>query len=97
MYEGYYPFMVVFSVFVIIAFLVYLSGNRYCRREEGKDDNYACGEKIPYNGIGSENFYPALKGLGFGTLRRSYSGRLSDYILWMVVGMMFVLMGLLIL
>lgn len=87
MFEHWSLFVTVFSAFMGIGLAVYLLGNRKTRAENMKSETYTCGEPFPKTSVGPENFYGAIKeNLRTDEMRRLHSGRLSDYVLWLVVG-----------
>ena len=93
MFENWSVFVLSFLVFTALGFLVYLLGNRKSRFEERKYETYTCGEPFPKVHVSPENFYVAVKkSLGIKDLREIHSGRLSDYLLWFVIGLVLVIL-----
>ena len=87
MFEYWSLFSSAFAGFVVLGFLIYLMGNRRTRSEERKYETYTCGEPFEKVRINPDNFYTAIKkGLGIRDIREIHSGRLSDYLLWLFVG-----------
>ena len=59
------------------------------RKPREKSRMFACGMEVPPKdaGLPSDSYYSYLKHvLGTGHLARLHSGRLSDYIIWIIVG-----------
>lgn len=91
MFEVWSFFILIFAAFIGLGLIIYLLGNRKTRFEEGKYDTYTCGEPFPKVSIGSQNFYDSVKrNLGLRDLRDLHSGKLSDYLLWFLAGMVVV-------
>ncbi len=85
-------FTAAFLGFAAVGLLIYMSGSRRRRVEGWKNEAYTCGEPFPSTPMGPQNFYSAVrKNLRIDELRRMHSGRLSEYLLWMVVGIVAVL------
>jgi hypothetical protein len=92
MFEYWSGFMLAFAGFFLLGLFIYLLGSRKTRFEERKGDTYTCGEPFPVSDVGADNFYEAIKkNLHINAIRKIHSGRTSDYLLWMVVGMVAVL------
>jgi hypothetical protein len=92
MFEYWSQFILAFAGFFLLGLLIYLLGSRKTRFEEKKTDTYTCGEPFPVSDVGADNFYEAVKkNLHVDEIRKIHSGRLSDYLLWMVTGMVAVL------
>jgi hypothetical protein len=87
MFEYWSVFILAFLGFIGLGLLIYLLGNRKTRAEDRKGDTYTCGEPFPATGVPSDSFYEAvIKNLRIDDIRRLHSGRLSEYLLWLVVG-----------
>lgn len=87
MFEYWTLFILAFTGFIFLGFFIYLLGNRKLRVEEMKFETYTCGEPFPRVSMSAENFYHAIKkALGLDNLRIYHSGKLSDYLIWIVVG-----------
>jgi hypothetical protein len=87
MFEYWSFFTMAFIGFIFLGFLIYLLGNRKSRVEEMKFETYTCGEPFPKVSMSAENFYHAIKkALGIKDLRIYHSGKLSDYLIWIVAG-----------
>ena len=92
MFEYWSVFILAFLGFIGLGLLIYLLGNRKKRAEERKGDTYTCGEPFPETGVPSDGFYEAIvKNLRVDDIRRLHSGRLSDYLLWLMVGIVAVI------
>jgi|GEM_PF-1742140 len=93
MFEQWSLFVLAFMGFVFLGFLIYLLGNRKSRKEEMKYETYTCGEPFPKVSMGTENFYHVIKrALGIRDLRSYHSGRLSDYLMWIVIGTVIIIL-----
>lgn len=93
MFEYWSLFVLTFFCFIGLGFLIYFMGNRKSRVEERKYETYTCGEPFPKVHVSSENFYAAIKkSLGIGDLRNIHSGKLSDYLLWFLIGMVILML-----
>jgi hypothetical protein len=98
MFENWSLFGVVFFGFIVIGFVIYSMGSRKTRYEKMKYETYTCGEPFPKVRIGTDNFYAAIKkGLGTRDIRHIHSGKLSDYLIWMLLGIVAVLLMVLVL
>lgn len=82
-----------FMFFTAIGLLIHLLGRRPGGRPApGRDEAYTCGEKFPVTDVGHENFYRTIKRvLELSKLRHAHTGRLSDYLLMILVGFVAVL------
>ncbi len=97
MFEEWSLFIGFFFVFLFLGLVIYLFGNRSFRSEEGKEDTYTCGEPFKKISVRSDNFYQAIiENTGLRRLREFHTGRVSDYLLWMVVGMAIILVMILV-
>lgn len=93
MFEYWSLFILTFAGFIGLGLLIYFLGSRKSRPEEKKYETYTCGEPFQKVSIGTENFYDAIiKNLGIPSLQNLHSGKLSDYLLWLVVGITAVLL-----
>lgn len=87
MFEQWSLFVLAFLGFIFLGFLIYLLGNRKTREEGMKYETYTCGEPFPRVEMSTENFYHAIKkALGIRDLKTYHSGKLSDYLLWIMIG-----------
>ena len=76
-----------------IGFAIYLLGNKKSRFEDKKYDTYTCGEPFPKVRVSPDNFYVSIKkSLGIRDIREMHSGKLSDYLLWLLIGLIVVLL-----
>jgi len=98
MFESWFWVTVPFALFALIGLLIYKLG-RYPKKEEpGKTESYTGGEDLPELRVEADNFYQAIKRLfRLGRLRDIHSGDLSDYLLWMVAGLTFLLITVMLL
>lgn len=88
MFEMWTNVIIIFLCFLFIGIIIYLLGNRKVKEEGIKRETYTCGEKIPLVHVGAENFYEAIKkNLRVDEISKLHSGKLSDYILWLVIGL----------
>ncbi|MFH1237512.1 MAG: hypothetical protein V1648_03875 [Candidatus Aenigmatarchaeota archaeon] len=87
MFENWSHFILAFLGFICIGLIIYLTGNRGKKTEGWKNEPYTCGEPFPMADVGADNFYGSIKqSLRIDEIRKLHSGRLTDYLLWMVVG-----------
>ena len=97
MFKNWTLFIGSFVGFILIGFLIYLIGNRSFRPEGKKDETYTCGEPFQKVSVTSDNFYQAIiKGMELNKLRDVHTGKLSDYVLWLVVGIVIIIMMVLV-
>jgi hypothetical protein len=93
MFEQWSRFIIAFAGFVSLGIIIYLLGSRKTRAEAMKKEAYTCGETLPKIYVGPENFYEALKeNLRLDYISKLHSGKLSDYVLWLVIGLTALLM-----
>lgn len=93
MFEQWSFFILIFLGFMGLGFLIYFLGNRESRFEDRKFETYTCGEPFPKVSIAPQNFYIAIKkSLGIRELRDLHSGKLSDYLLWFLIGLTIILL-----
>ena len=92
MFESWFWVTVPFAAFAIIGLLIYKLGRYPKKAEPGKEESYTGGEDLPELRVEADNFYQAIKrAFRLGRLREVHSGDLSDYLLWMVAGLTFLL------
>jgi hypothetical protein len=87
--------ILVFLLLLLILITVYAVGKGPVKRKRQKI--YACGEDIPPEklNVPQDSFYAVLaRTLRIGWLRRMHTGRLSDYVVWIVMGLLFILVVL---
>jgi hypothetical protein len=87
--------IMMFLVFLAVFMVIYAIGKRPVRRKEQKI--YACGEDIPPErlNVPQDSFYRVfVKSLRIVWLERLHSGNLSDYLLWIVLGLAFMVIVL---
>ena len=93
MFEKVFQGLVVFLFFSGIGFLIYKIGKEPKERDKRKFQNYTCGEPFPEVRIGSENFYQTLKeSLGLKRLRDIHSGDVTEYLIWVFLGLVAILL-----
>jgi flagellar basal body-associated protein FliL len=93
MFEYWSWFILAFLGFICLGYLIYYFGNKSKKPEGKKSETYTCGEPFPKVSVKPENFYQAIrKGLAFERLRNIQSGKLSDYLLWIIIGIVVVLL-----
>ena len=93
MFEYWSFFILAFIGFSGLGLLIYLLGSRESKAECKKNETYTCGEPFPKVSIGSDNFYDSIKkNLRIGDIQKMHSGKLSDYLLWLVAGIVAVLL-----
>ena len=83
-----------FIMFTFIGFIIYLLGKSPKGRNIAhKYETYTCGERFQVTDIGHENFYgPIKRVLELSRLQRAHTGRLSDYLLMVVIGFAIILL-----
>jgi hypothetical protein len=88
----------VFGTLLLVLFLIFklLEKNRMRAAGHQKEGNrmYACGEDLKPEelNIPAESFYKVfIRILGLGAVRKAHSGRLGDYLLWVAVGAVLVI------
>ena len=80
------------AIFTVLGLLIYVAGRRPKKSEPGKEETYTCGEDMPDIRVQADNFYQVIrKSFRLGKLRHIHSGDLSDYVLWVVVGLTLIL------
>ena len=88
MFEYWSLVMLLIIGFTFLGYLIYLLGKKSMKKETGKEKIYTCGEPFSVVGISSESFYESIKkNLRFEKLKFLQSGKLSDYLLWILVGL----------
>ena len=93
MFEEWSLFISAFVGFAFLGFLIYILGNRKTRTEEMKYETYTCGEPFPKVYVSVGNFYHAIrKALGVERLSRYHTGRISDYLLWVLAGTVIIIL-----
>ena len=91
---------VIFLAVLALLWLVFELFSNPPRRGRGKSRIFACGMEIPPEklNIPHESYYGYMKRfLGSGLLARLHSGRLSDYVTWIIIGTCFIMAMMLIL
>ncbi|MBN2042214.1 MAG: hypothetical protein JW754_00245 [Candidatus Aenigmarchaeota archaeon] len=97
MFENWTLFIGSFMGFILLGFLIYLIGNRSFRPEGKKGETYTCGEPFQKVSVTSDNFYQAIiESMGLNRLRDVHTGNLSDYVIWMVVGIVMIVIMVLV-
>jgi hypothetical protein len=92
MFEYWFWVTVPLALFSLMGLAIYAAGRRPKKREQFKEETYTCGEPLPDMRVQAGNFYQVIrKTLRLGKLRHIHSGDLSDYVLWVVVGLAFIL------
>ena len=88
-----------FLGFTMVGVIIQLLGSKSKGRPApGKYETYTCGERFPVTDVGHENFYrPIKKVLELSRLRHAHTGRLSDYLLMIVIGFAMVLLMVMVL
>ncbi|MEM5871567.1 MAG: hypothetical protein QW051_01705 [Candidatus Aenigmatarchaeota archaeon] len=88
MLEYWQNFVSIFLFFILIGIIIYLLSNKKSREENMKKETYTCGEKIEQTYVPAENFYEAIKkNLRVDEISKLHSGKLSDYLLWFLIGL----------
>jgi len=97
MFEGWTLFVGCFVGFILLGLMIYLLGNRSFRPDGKKDETYTCGENLQKKSVTSDNFYQAIiDSFGLNKLRDIHTGKLSDYVIWMIVGVVIIVMMVLV-
>jgi hypothetical protein len=92
MFEYWFWVTVPLALFALVGLAIYATGRHPKKREQFKEETYTCGEPLPDIRVQADNFYQAIRNtLRLGKLRHLHSGDLSDYVLWMVVGLTLIL------
>ncbi len=92
MFEQWTSVILSFFLFIALGVIIYATGRRATRPENEKYKTYTCGEPFDKVSISPDNFYRAAKkSIGIKDLRELHSGKLSDYLLWFVVGVAVIL------
>lgn len=79
-------------IFTLVGLLIYAAGRRPRKKEQFKEETYTCGEPMPDIRVQADNFYQIIRRtFRLGKLRHIHSGDLSDYVLWVVVGLTLIL------
>jgi hypothetical protein len=79
-------------LFSLIGLAIYALARQPKKSEQFKEDTYTCGEPLPDIRVQADNFYQAIRStLRLRKLRHLHSGDLSDYVLWMLVGLTLIL------
>lgn len=87
MFEYWSLFAGGFFGFILLGYLIYRLGSRSYSKEKGKEDVYTCGEPFEKVEILSDNFYQAItENVNFRIIQKIHTGKLSDYILWILIG-----------
>jgi hypothetical protein len=84
-----------FLVFLSIFLAIYLISRRPGKRK-GREI-YACGEDISPErlNVPQDSFFRVFtKALGIEWLRRMHTGNVSDYLIWIVLGLIFIILVL---
>jgi len=84
--------IVMFLVFLAVFLVIYAMGKKPVKRREQKI--YACGEDIPpeHLNVPQDSFYRVfVRTLRIGWLKRMHTGNLSDYLAWIVLGLVFLI------
>ena len=82
-----------FLLFTLIGLGLHFLGRKPGRPVPGRDETYTCGEEFPVTDVGHENFYRTIKrALEFSRLRHAHTGRLSDYLLMILIGFVIILL-----
>lgn len=87
--------IIMFLVLLGIFLVIYIIGKRPVRKKD--QGIFACGEDIPpeHLNVPQDSFYRVfVRSLRVAWLKRMHTGNLSDYLLWIIVGMIFIVMAL---
>ena len=83
--------IVMFLVFLAVFLVIYAIGKKPTRRRR-EQKIYACGEDIPpeHLNVPQDSFYRVfVRTLRIGWFRRMHTGNLSDYLVWIILGLVF--------
>lgn len=87
--------IVMFLVLLVVFLVIYVMGKKPTKRKEQKI--YACGEDIPpeHLNVPQDSFYKVfVRSLRIGWLKRMHTGSLSDYLVWIMLGLVFIVIAL---
>lgn len=92
MFEKLFQVLIIFFVFTAIGLLICKLGKESKAKDRRKFQNYTCGEAFPEIRVGSSNFYQTLKDIfRLEKLRNCHSGNISDYLIWILIGLIMIL------
>jgi hypothetical protein len=82
-------FLLPLGLFIVVGTLMLMMGRRAPRKPSAsKEETYRCGEPVPDVVFTSAGFYRSIvKAFGLARLRDAHTGRLSDYMLWVLAGL----------
>jgi hypothetical protein len=95
MFQSWLLFLVPLGAFIVIGYMILLIGRRAPRGRDSKrrESTYMCGEPLAGVVYTSSGLYRTMrKALGFERLREIHTGRVSDYLLWVLVGLVIVML-----
>ncbi|MEM5812701.1 MAG: hypothetical protein QXN71_02110 [Candidatus Aenigmatarchaeota archaeon] len=76
------------AVFTAIGLLIYKMGRYPSKKEPGKEEAYTCGEPIPDINVRADNFYQSIKrSFRLRKIQHIHTGDINDYVLWLVLGL----------
>jgi len=91
MFEDWLLFLFPLGVFIIAGYALLLVGRRAPKprkSSERKANPYMCGESLPDVVYASSGFYSAIrKALQIDKLKQAHTGRISDYLVWVLIGL----------
>jgi len=85
--------IITFLILLGIFLGIYLLGKKHSKKRRGQEI-YACGEDIQpeHLNLPDESFYQVfIKKMRIEWLRRAHTGNISDYLAWMVLGLVFII------
>lgn len=85
--------IITFLILLGIFLSIYLLGKKHRKRRSGQEI-YACGEDISpqHLNLPEESFYRVFEEkMRAGWMKRAHTGNISDYIAWIVAGMVFII------
>ena len=96
MFQSWLLFLLPLGVFIIIGYLILLLGRRAPRSRKAskrRESPYMCGEPLQGAVYTSSGFYKTMrKALGFEKLREIHTGKISDYMMWVLMGVTIVVL-----
>ena len=92
MFENWFWITGPLLLFSLIGLAIYALGRHPKKNEQFKEETYTCGEPLPDIRVQADNSNQAIRStLRLRKLRHLHSGDLSDYVLWMLVGLTLIL------
>ena len=88
MFEYWFWVTVPLLVFAGVGLGLYRLGRYKGKKEQYKEETYTCGEPLPDIHVPSDSFYQTIKRtLKLRYIHDLHTGKLSDYLFWVLVGL----------